>query len=90
MIAIHGSVHGLVQGVGFRYATRRAARRLDVVGWVRNEPAGSVEFWAQGPPDAVARFRRFLEDGPPGAAVVRTDVDEVDPDPSLAGFEVRL
>lgn len=34
--------NGRVQGVGFRYLTRRAADLIGVTGWVRNERDGSV------------------------------------------------
>ena len=35
-------VRGRVQGVGFRYATERRARALELTGYVRNEVDGSV------------------------------------------------
>ena len=41
-VAREVSVHGTVQGVGFRYYTAAEADRLGVHGWVRNEPDGSV------------------------------------------------
>jgi len=86
--AIRATVHGQVQGVGFRYTTRRMAQESGVAGWVRNLPDGSVEVWAQGIGDAVDHIQRFLSHGPPGAAVSSLDVDEVDPDPGLTGFAV--
>lgn len=39
---------GHVQGVGFRFTARSAARRLGVTGWVCNEPGGDVEILAEG------------------------------------------
>ena len=39
---------GRVQGVGFRYLTRRAAELIGVTGWVRNERDGSVTLEVQG------------------------------------------
>lgn len=88
--AIRGTVHGQVQGVGFRYTTRRMAHELGVVGWVRNLRDGSVEVWAQGTSDAVDGMQRFLTHGPPGAVVSSFDVDEVDPDHALTGFDVHF
>jgi acylphosphatase len=88
--AIRATIGGRVQGIGFRYATRLTAHQLGVVGWVRNLPDGSVEVWAQGPEDLVARFRAFLEQGPPGAQVTSIDLIDVDPDPTLDRFEIML
>lgn len=88
--AISAEVHGLVQGVAFRYVTRQTAQELGVVGWVRNLPTGAVEVWAQGSAEAVERLRTFLESGPRGAVVERVDIDDVEPDPLLSGFEIRF
>ena len=45
--------NGRVQGVGFRYLTRRAADLIGVTGWVRNEADGSVTLEIQGTEDQV-------------------------------------
>jgi acylphosphatase len=88
-VAIIASVHGRVQGVGFRYTTRQVAQRLGLTGWVRNLPTGSVEVWAQGDPDAVDDLRAWLEYGPPGAMVHTLEVEPVEPEQGMVGFEVR-
>jgi acylphosphatase len=41
-------VHGMVQGVGFRWWTRRRALELGLVGEVRNLPDGRVSVIAEG------------------------------------------
>ena len=43
-------VRGLVQGVFFRDTCRREAMGHDVVGWVSNEPDGTVHAHFEGPP----------------------------------------
>ena len=68
-------VHGRVQGVGFRAFTRDAARTLSLSGWVANEWDGTVSGQAEGSPEALARFREHLAEGPPWAHVVRVDWD---------------
>jgi acylphosphatase len=70
-------VTGVVQGVGFRWFTMRAARRLDLAGWVRNDVDGSVEVLVEGSESAVDRLVEELRRGPEGAAVaeVTRDVD---------------
>ncbi|MEJ5258710.1 MAG: acylphosphatase [Anaerohalosphaeraceae bacterium] len=52
-IAEHVIFSGRVQGVGFRYTTRRIAERYNLTGWVRNLPDGTVEAVFQGSPEAV-------------------------------------
>jgi acylphosphatase len=69
MATVHLQVVGKVQGVGFRWFTRVAARRLQLSGWVSNRPDGSVEIAAAGRPDKLDEFRRVLMQGPDGAQV---------------------
>jgi acylphosphatase len=81
---------GTVQGVGFRFTTRRKALNLGLTGWVRNQPDGSVALCAQGSDGAVDRLIGFLEEGPPGASVTSVTVEDVTHDPALSGFEIRF
>jgi len=64
---------GRVQGVGFRWFTCDAARREGLTGYVRNEPDGSVEAYAEGDRDALDRFERHLRQGPAGGRVDAVD-----------------
>jgi DNA ligase D-like protein (predicted 3'-phosphoesterase) len=70
-------VSGTVQGIGFRESTRRRARKLGVLGWVRNEDDGTVAVHAEGEPGAVEELVAFLREGPRGADVRGVEVDEV-------------
>jgi len=75
--AVRAVVHGDVQGVGFRDATVRRARELNVTGWVRKGEDGTVQAHAEGAQRAVAEFVAFLHDGPPLARVSGVEVDQV-------------
>lgn len=83
------TVHGRVQGVGFRAWTVRQARTLGLRGTVRNRPNGSVEVEAEGPDTALQQLRQLLERGPMFADV--TDLRELEPGPdSLPDpFEIK-
>jgi len=70
---LHGSVHGDVQGVGFRYFLMREAQRLGLRGWVRNRDDGTVEFVAEGSREDLDRLRQAAERGPRMAQVERVD-----------------
>jgi acylphosphatase len=62
-------VRGRVQGVGFRYFTHEVARRLGLVGYVRNLRDGSVHAYAEGSRPALEEFLRQMERGPIGGRV---------------------
>lgn len=44
----HIVFYGRVQGVGFRYTAKYMAQSLELTGWVRNEPDGTVTMEVQG------------------------------------------
>lgn len=66
-------IAGHVQAVGFRYYTRVAARKHNLVGWVRNDAEGTVSVTAEGPRERLEAFVETLSEGPAAA-----DVEEVD------------
>ncbi len=68
-IRLEATVRGRVQGVGFRYYVLKRASRLELTGWVANEPDGSVRVVAEGPADGVDRLEEILRAGPIGAVV---------------------
>ena len=68
-------VTGRVQGVGFRWFTWDAAKREGLVGFVRNEPDGSVEAVVEGEREALDRFEWSISSGPAGGRVDRVDSD---------------
>lgn len=88
--AFRALISGGVQGVGFRYAASREARTLGLVGWVRNLGDGSVEILAEGEPDALADFREWLNEGPPGARVDEVKVESRAPTGRFADFSVEI
>jgi acylphosphatase len=88
MRRIRAIVSGRVQGVSFRAATRAEARRLGVVGWVRNRDDGAVELEAEGADDLVAALIQWCHQGPPAARVASVAVDELAPTGADRGFEI--
>ena len=63
------TVRGFVQGVGFRWWTKRLADSLGVTGMVWNRRDGSVGACAQGDVEAVNSFVDLLSRGPHNASV---------------------
>lgn len=76
MPAIHLSIRGRVQGVGFRFSLQAEAQILGLSGWVRNRRDGSVEAVAIGTAQACDALARWSRRGPPSARVDRVDERE--------------
>jgi acylphosphatase len=77
MRRIHAIVSGRVQGVSYRAATASEARRLGVVGWVRNRSDGTVELEAEGSDETISQLIAWCAQGPPSAEVSGVAVDEL-------------
>ena len=82
-------VRGRVQGVGFRWFVEREAHILQITGWVRNNPDGSVEVLAVGTPQQLAGLRTRLQEGPRAARVDNVNESEAVPVSGLNSFQVR-
>ena len=83
-------VTGLVQGVSFRYYTRREAKQLGLTGWVRNEADGTVTVVAEGQSDSLRDLLRFLGKGPPAARVRNIEANWTPASGEFVSFEVRF
>jgi acylphosphatase len=78
MTSLHVQVKGRVQGVGFRWFVRVSGRRLQLSGWVKNRPDGTVEVAAAGSEDRLAELRKLVNRGPDGADVSEVvDLEEI-------------
>ena len=82
-------IAGQVQGVGYRYFAQRAARDLELAGWVRNLADGSVECYAVGPAAALEDFEARLRIGPFHADVRSVEVEDAGVDARIEGFQIR-
>jgi len=68
-VRVHVIVSGRVQGVFFRYETKKEALKRGVKGWVRNLPTGEVEAVFEGEKEDVEEMIKFCRKGPPLAKV---------------------
>jgi acylphosphatase len=85
--AVEVRITGRVQGVSFRAYAAHEAVRLELVGWVRNQPDGSVAAHLEGPDDAVEEMVAWCRSGPPAAVVDRVDLQDVS-ETGASSFEV--
>ncbi len=82
-------IRGGVQGVGYRFFAQRAAAEHQVVGYVRNEPDGSVEVLAEGPATNVEAFKNDLAAGPQWVRVEQVEEINLDPSGAYTSFRVE-
>lgn len=69
-------ISGIVQGVFFRGAARRAAADLNLTGWVRNMEDGRVEALLEGEDADVDKMIEWCKTGPPAARVEKVVTTE--------------
>ncbi len=81
-------ISGIVQGVGFRYFTERAAQDLGLTGYVRNLRDGRVEAVAAGTEEQVRAFIDQMRLGPAGAMVDGIEAGETDLDDGINRFDI--
>jgi acylphosphatase len=89
MVRAHLHISGIVQGVGYRYYTRREAQGLGLTGWVRNLPDGRVEAVLQGTREQVERMIGWCYRGPDEARVSDIQVAYEAADDGFPDFGIR-
>ncbi|UCD65182.1 MAG: acylphosphatase [Candidatus Zixiibacteriota bacterium] len=68
-VAAELNIRGIVQGVGFRYFCYRRALELNLSGWARNNPDGSVSAHVEGARGDIEAYIADLKVGPRSASV---------------------
>jgi hydrogenase maturation protein HypF len=81
-------VQGAVQGVGYRPFVYRLATRLDLAGWIINDPTG-VTIEAEGSGTVLAAFVGSLRSESPPRAIVHAVSARDIPPTGAAGFTIR-
>lgn len=75
--SVQARIEGKVQGVFFRYSTKKEADKLKIVGHVRNLEDGSVFVEATGATPNVNTFIAYLKVGPEFANVRSVNIDSI-------------
>jgi acylphosphatase len=82
-------VHGMVQGVGFRWWTRCRALELSLTGYAANQNDGRVLVVAQGSRDAAEKLLELLQGGGTPGRVDNVVADWSQPTSEFRGFVER-
>jgi acylphosphatase len=79
---------GYVQGVGFRWTTKRIAQGYEVSGLVRNLSDGRVELQVSGEDDEVTAFLRAIRDSTLGGHITAEHASEIELVSPFKGFRI--
>ena len=66
----HAIIKGLVQGVFFRIFAKKTAQSLDIKGYTKNLPDGTVEVVVEGEESNIKVILDWLKKGPSSAKVM--------------------
>ena len=89
MVSLQILYEGNVQGVGFRWSVRDAAKGFDVTGWVRNLADGRVELQVTGDDDEVRAFLERIAQGELHSLIRKQIENKLDKPVTARGFEIR-
>lgn len=89
MVQYEITVTGRVQGVGFRYFTKKQADILNLKGWVKNTSTGNVLVMVQGDKELINTFTDYLRIGPTMSRVTKVVSAPVVLTESFPDFRVK-
>jgi acylphosphatase len=89
MISLQVFYEGNVQGVGFRWTVRDAAKGFDVTGWVRNLPDGRVELQVTGEENEARGFLDCIAKGELHSLIHKQMENKLEKPVTARGFEIR-
>jgi acylphosphatase len=70
-------ISGKVQGVFFRETSRKMAEKLNIRGWIKNNPDGKVEAVVTGTGETVEEFIKWCKAGPEKAKVDKVEIEKL-------------
>jgi len=82
------NIFGLVQGVFFRGFPAEQAHKLNLTGWVKNEPEGTLHVLAEGEEEDLKKLADSCRQGPPMAQVRDTEENWQEPTGEFTEFEI--
>ena len=88
MIRAHVFIEGRVQGISYRYWTKKTATSLGLTGWAKNLADGRVEAVFEGARKEVEDMIKKLKRGPMLAGVKHIDINWEDAMGEFEGFEI--
>lgn len=88
-VRVEAIFKGKVQGVFFRDYTQRFARQMEISGWVKNLPDGTVEATFEGEMGNIEEVVRMLREEHPYARVDNIEIVRTEYRNQYDRFEIR-
>jgi acylphosphatase len=88
MKAVRVFYEGRVQGVGFRWTAKNAAKEFEVTGHVKNLPDGRVELLAVGDSEEVELFLEAIRDSGVGSHIAAERREDLELHSPIRGFQI--
>ena len=82
-------IYGKVQGVFFRDSSRRKAKELNLTGWVKNEPDGTVQIVAEGQESDLKELIEWCKNGPNHANVDEVGIEWLNSTNQFSDFLIK-
>ncbi|MEI7594775.1 MAG: acylphosphatase [Bacteroidota bacterium] len=82
-------VSGKVQGVAYRYSAQHYANKLEIKGYAKNFPDGSVEIIAQGREENIQNLILWCHKGPSRSRVENVEWNEIEAKTNFLDFSIR-
>ena len=82
-------ISGHVQGIWFRVNTEERANKLNIKGWIRNNPDGTVEAIFEGEESKLKEVLGFCKHGPEAARVDKIEEEWSNCRSKFKEFEIK-
>ncbi|MFV1916891.1 MAG: acylphosphatase [Patescibacteria group bacterium] len=87
-VRVHVFIEGRVQGISYRYWTKKTASSLGLTGWVKNLAGGRVEAVFEGQKKEVEQMIKKCRRGPILAGVKHIDIVWEDATGEFKNYEI--
>jgi acylphosphatase len=87
---VHVTLHGRVQGVGFRFNTKIKGILNGLKGWVKNNSDGTVEIIADGKKENIKKLISWCNKGPFMSRVDDIEVEWLKYQEEFKTFSIRF
>lgn len=87
-VEAHVLISGNVQGVFFRIWAKNNAKKLGIVGWIKNTTDGRVEALLQGDKEKVEEMIAIFREGSPTSKVDNVDIQMESVKEEIKDFQI--